>query len=169
MRFLVAVLCLAARCAPTTETRAAAPPVDVAVADVPAGEASAATNEPSPQVAPRRAAPEPEAESARPPETPPGPGTSSTDLATARALFKEGVEAYANGDFPRAEALFGKAYAIAPKPQVLFNLGKVLLSEGKTREACATFERYWLTLSPPDPRKRADLPVAQCPNLANLP
>jgi hypothetical protein len=115
---------------------------------------------------PRHAAQEPRA---RPSDVPPAPATSEEGLAKARALFMEGIKAFEQGDFATAEDRFSACYSLAPKPPVLFNLARVYMQEGKTREGCEAFERWWLSLSPPDPSKRSELPIAQCPNLASLP
>jgi len=138
---------------------------DVAVSAEPAGSAAEADSD-HPPAEPRRAA----VEHVVPTEVPPEPPGSPADLATARALFAEGVKAFQAGDLATAEAKFSKAYGVAPRAPVLFNLAKVLMMEGKTREACAAYERWWVSLSPPDPSKRSELPsAAQCPNLAALP
>ena len=138
---------------------------EVAVSAAPAASGSNFASD-HPPLEPRRAA----VEQVVPTEVPPEPPGTPADLATARALFAEGVKAFQSGDLATAEAQFSRAYAVAPRAPVLFNLAKVLMMEGKTREACAAYERWWLSLNPPDPSKRSELPSpAQCPNLAALP
>ena len=133
---------------------------EVALTAEPAPPASAPR--PAPSVSARRTAPDP-----RLPE--PTHEASRADVEQARELFRRGIVAFESGDYAQAEASFRGAYALAPKAPILFNLGKVLLQEGKTHEACETFEHYWLSLRPPDPSKRSELPMSQCPNLATLP
>ena len=80
------------------------------------------------------------------------------------------MKAFQAGDLATAEARLAEAYALAPRAPVLFNLAKVLMMEGKTEKACDAYERWWVSLNPPDPSKRSELPsTAMCPNLATLP
>jgi Tetratricopeptide repeat len=137
---------------------------EVAITAEPASTGEEPRSEPT--TTPRRAA---EERPAKPSSVPPSPDASPADIQKARALFQTAVIAVENGDYTSAENAFEEAYSLVPKPQILFNLARVYMLEGRTQEACATYERYWMTLSPPDPSKRAELPVAQCPNLANLP
>ena len=164
--FVVALAGFAAACssaqAPVVE---AGPTIDVAVSSV-ATTDTAGDDTPAKRLLPRHVAAAPSSS----PEVASEPsGTPPDQLAAARLFFKQGVAAFAANDLPLAELAFGKAYMIAPRPQVLFNLAKVLLAEGKTNEACATFEHYWLMLPQHDQSKRAELPVAQCPRLAAMP
>lgn len=46
------------------------------------------------------------------------------DLEKAKPFFDAGAAAYAAGDFAAASQAFGEAYALAPRPQILFSLAQ---------------------------------------------
>ena len=61
--------------------------------------------------------------------------------AHALALFADSDKAYKAGDFERAAALLEQAYALAPEPVLLFNLGRALEHTDK-QKAIDAYQRY---------------------------
>jgi tetratricopeptide (TPR) repeat protein len=64
------------------------------------------------------------------------------DLAEARQLFSEGVSHARAKQWELALAAFQAAYAIAPKPSVLFNLAAAQMRCGKLLASTANFRRF---------------------------
>lgn len=86
---------------------------------------------------------------------PPRPQPSAEDLAKARDLFRNGVEAYTQGRWQEARDAFEAAYAIAPKAPVLYNLARVEQKLGNAKAACEHLEAYVRQASPPPSRLQA--------------
>ncbi len=81
------------------------------------------------------------------------------ELSDARQLFTEGVDHARAGQWPLAVAAFEAAYAIAPRPTVLFNLAAAQKRTGKLLASNANFRRF---VNSEDPGiSRAQLRVAQ--------
>jgi hypothetical protein len=81
------------------------------------------------------------------------------ELADARQLFAEGVEHARAGQWQLAVAAFEAAYAIAPRPAVLFNLAAAQKRSSKLLASNANFRRF---VNSDDPSiSRAHLRVAQ--------
>jgi tetratricopeptide (TPR) repeat protein len=51
--------------------------------------------------------------------------TSAATDREARALFEEGTAAYERGELERSLELFTRAYALSPRPALLYNIGNV--------------------------------------------
>ena len=64
------------------------------------------------------------------------PNPSAADLATARKLFQEGVQAFQQADYVTARDRFEAAYQIVPKAPVLYNLARAEQQLGNQRKAC---------------------------------
>jgi hypothetical protein len=64
------------------------------------------------------------------------------DLAEARLLFSEGVNHARAKQWELALAAFQAAYAIAPRPAVLFNLAAAQMRCGKLLASTANFRRF---------------------------
>jgi hypothetical protein len=80
-------------------------------------------------------------------------------LADARQLFAEGVEHARAGQWHLAVAAFEAAYALAPRPAVLFNLAAAQKRSGKLLASNANFRRF---VNSEDPAiSRAQLRVAR--------
>jgi tetratricopeptide (TPR) repeat protein len=62
--------------------------------------------------------------------------------AEASQFFTQGLELADQGRFEAAIQAFEAAYALAPHPTVLYNLGQAALAAGKRRQALDYFERY---------------------------
>lgn len=73
-------------------------------------------------------------------------------VANAKALFKEGAEAYSQGNYALALLKFQGAYGIVPLPPLLFNIATAELRLGMTAPACAHFRQYVADGDPGDPR-----------------
>jgi outer membrane protein OmpA-like peptidoglycan-associated protein len=69
------------------------------------------------------------------------PPASST-LEQARRLYEEGDKAYNLADFDRAIDAFKRAYALAPKPEFLFNIGQAYRRKGDRTSAIEYYERF---------------------------
>lgn len=95
----------------------------------------------------------------------PGPSATPEALERARQAFQRGVQAFEDGRHADARRAFEEAYAAVPNHRVLYNLGQVLLIEGRTAQGCETLQRY---LDESDPATRArHLPqlLKACPAL----
>lgn len=68
--------------------------------------------------------------------------TAAQRKAAARAVWKEGVTAYQQGDFDRAVERFEEAYALDPLPSVLFNLGQAYRRKGDAPRALENLRSY---------------------------
>ena len=82
----------------------------------------------------------------------PGPDPTTTDLQKARELFMQGVSAYSEGRYEDSRDALEAAYALVPKPQILYNLAMVEEKLGNTAAACKHLESYVRDGSPPTSR-----------------
>jgi hypothetical protein len=78
---------------------------------------------------------------------------SSSEIATARSLFYEGVEASREENWPVAEERFARAYEIVRQPQTLINLAGARAHLGRLLEASETY-RDFLRLASAEERAR---------------
>jgi hypothetical protein len=62
-------------------------------------------------------------------------GGSTEDRAAARDLFKQGVEAYARGDYDAALDRFRRADALVHAPTIAINIARCLHALGRDRDA----------------------------------
>jgi hypothetical protein len=84
---------------------------------------------------------------------------SATELATARALFDQGLTLEDKSDWAGALVLFKKVAAVRTTPQVRFHLGLCLENTGKLVEALNEFRRS-LADATNDPTPSAQVVVA---------
>jgi Outer membrane protein beta-barrel domain/Tetratricopeptide repeat len=77
-------------------------------------------------------------------------GQSASDLARARALGKAGTDAFRAGRYDQAIASYQAAYDLAPRPGVLFNIGRAYHKKGDAKHALEYYRRY-LTDEPNGP------------------
>lgn len=148
----IATVTLTATAAPVDGADRASPSSRASTATASAA-AKADTQEPEYEIASARATPQSTATSSVPPAV----------LMQAKQLFAEGVHAFQAGEAKKARLLFEQAYAIAPLPQVLFNMGQAARSEGNLTLACETFQRY-VDEAHPDAARIAEL-KKDCPHL----
>ncbi len=125
---------------------------------------STATNVPEVTIEPQAAEPPPLAQ--RPTAAPTAASTTSAatdarDLASARALFRQGVMAYSKGDYATARGHFESAYGLAPAPGLLFNLARAAQKQGDQRAACKYF-RKWVATASPARKASVRASFAQC-------
>jgi hypothetical protein len=57
-------------------------------------------------------------------------------------LLAEGIAALSAGNLPTAEARLSEAYRLWPRPEVLYQLGRLALLSGRTLQAQDLFRRY---------------------------
>jgi tetratricopeptide (TPR) repeat protein len=74
----------------------------------------------------------------------------------ARALFEQGRQAYAEGDYRSAWDYFRKAYLLSKRPQLLYNIGQSADRLRMDREALAAFKLYLERLPAADNRKEVE-------------
>lgn len=67
---------------------------------------------------------------------------TSPPLDQARVLFGKGLDEARQGHWPEALVAFQAAYALAPKPAVLFNLASAQLRTGKLLVSTANYRRF---------------------------
>jgi len=72
-------------------------------------------------------------------------GTAETDVDKGDRLASEGVVAFEAGEFERALELLTEAYALNPKPNLVFNIGRIHEELGQLEEA-SKFYTEFLTL-----------------------
>src|SRR5262245_31511789 len=60
----------------------------------------------------------------------------------AKRAFTDGKAAFDAGDYEKALALFQRADAIAPAPNLSYNIGNCLERMGRFMEAADAFQRY---------------------------
>jgi tetratricopeptide (TPR) repeat protein len=77
-------------------------------------------------------------EGAAPVEGPAG----ARDRTRARELTAQATNAYRDGNFARALALFEQAYALVPAPELLFNLGQCQRHLQRNAQAQRSFRAY---------------------------
>lgn len=66
----------------------------------------------------------------------------ATDDVAAREQFEAGRTAYDHGSFSEALAHFERAYALQPRPELLYNVGRAADSDGQAQRAIAAYEAY---------------------------
>ncbi|HEX5661369.1 MAG TPA: tetratricopeptide repeat protein [Polyangiales bacterium] len=66
----------------------------------------------------------------------------TADEAAAREEFEAGRVAYDHGSFTDALAHFERAYALQPKPELLYNVGRAADSDGQPTRATEAYEAY---------------------------
>lgn len=76
------------------------------------------------------------------PASPPAAPAPSSDELRAHEIYQQGAAAYREGRFKEAEALLLQAYAIAPKPVLLYNLARVYEGTGEFGKAADAYARY---------------------------
>lgn len=74
--------------------------------------------------------------------------TPAADTARATELFKSGKAAFAKGDLPEAERLFGQALALRKSSDIAANLAQVELEQQKFRSAADHFSWALANLMP---------------------
>ncbi len=57
-------------------------------------------------------------------------------------LTEEASEKYSEGDYDGAIALFERAYALDPEPNILFNIGRIYEESGNYEDAIVYYERF---------------------------
>jgi tetratricopeptide (TPR) repeat protein len=62
--------------------------------------------------------------------------------AAARSAFLAGRQAYDHGAFAEAVTLFESAYALSPRPELLFNIGRAADADGQSAHAIAVYTAY---------------------------
>lgn len=72
--------------------------------------------------------------------------------AEAKALFREGNEAFTSGDYERALERFEAAYAKSPRARLLYNIATTLDRMQRDEETVAALKRY-LTVAPDAPER----------------
>ncbi len=83
---------------------------------------------------------------------------SSSEVAAARRLFQEGLEAARGGAWDEAVRLFERSYAIAPRPSTQLNLAGALAQTGRL---VAASEAYRGFIHGADRRSRRFVPRAE--------
>ena len=68
--------------------------------------------------------------------------TDAQNQHRAREHFQQGQEAYRQGKWERARALFEAADSLLPSPELAFNLALVCERSGRASEAVAYYRRY---------------------------
>lgn len=81
--------------------------------------------------------------------------------AQARALSERARAAHARGDFARAIVAYRAAYAIAPSPGLLFNLGQAYRLAGDCAAAASYYRRYLAADGEPAARSLAATQLAR--------
>jgi len=69
----------------------------------------------------------------------------ATAAPTAKTEYEEGVRQYAADHFADAAAAFERAYALAPRPLILFNIGQCRRKTGDFDRALEAYKKYILT------------------------
>jgi tetratricopeptide (TPR) repeat protein len=64
------------------------------------------------------------------------------NVAIAKKYHRAGVTAFTAGDYEAAKHEFLKAYAAAPRPQMLYNIATCDLRLGNAAAACATYVQF---------------------------
>lgn len=77
-----------------------------------------------------------------PPAVPAPQSASARRLAQAKARFRAGVEAYAQGHYAKAREHFLAAYQIERRPQLLYNVAMAEWQLGWKQAACKTYARF---------------------------
>jgi tetratricopeptide (TPR) repeat protein len=82
------------------------------------------------------------------------PGNGEADRQ-ALALYEEGSAAFAREDYSTAAARFEAAFALSPRPRILYNLGVTYDRLGIPQQAVDAYERYLHQL--PNAREREEV------------
>jgi tetratricopeptide (TPR) repeat protein len=78
------------------------------------------------------------------------------DEAAATALVDQAAHAYDQNQFDEALQLLGRAYALSPRPSILYNQAQVLRAKDDCAGALDAYRRFIETTTPDDPnRERA--------------
>jgi hypothetical protein len=99
------------------------------------------------------AAPRAVADSSVPGTRAPAPAPSPADRELARRLFMEGVQLYDAQKYGEAALRFERAYAAAPEPVVLFNIGQARRQHGDAALALRAY-RGFLRDKPDTPNRQ---------------
>ena len=67
---------------------------------------------------------------------------SSSEVAAARELFQEGLEAARGGSWAQARERFERSYAIAPRPTTLLNLAGAQVQSGQLVRGAESYRRF---------------------------
>ncbi len=70
---------------------------------------------------------------------------TSSDVE-ARSAFEEGTAAYDLGRFEEARIAFERAYALSPRPKLLFNIGRSAEGDAQYARALSAYEGYLAAL-----------------------
>jgi len=70
---------------------------------------------------------------------------SRAEVAAARRLFRQGMAAGREENWAEARDAFAQAYAIAPRPRMLLNLGSAQMQTGQLLEATETYQTFLRT------------------------
>jgi hypothetical protein len=81
----------------------------------------------------------------------------TADPHAANERFLRGVEAAQHGELARAATEFEAAYALSPKPVVLYNLGQTQSALGRPVEAVRSLRRYLETEPAVAPERRREV------------
>ncbi len=81
-------------------------------------------------------------------------GAQAADPHAANERFMSGVEAAQRGELARAAAEFEAAYALSPKPVVLYNLGQTQTGLGRPVQAVRSLRKYLATEPSMAPERR---------------
>jgi hypothetical protein len=92
-------------------------------------------------------------------------GASDAD-ATARQAFEAGQDAYDRGRFSEALVQFERAYALSPRPKLLFNIGRAADSDLKTERAIEAYEAYLKAFPRADNREFVEARLTKLRELA---
>jgi tetratricopeptide (TPR) repeat protein len=79
------------------------------------------------------------------------------DPRAAHERFQRGVEAAQRGELAQAAAEFEAAYALSPKPVVLYNLGQTQSALGRPVKAVQSLRRYLASEPSVDPERRREI------------
>jgi tetratricopeptide (TPR) repeat protein len=80
----------------------------------------------------------------------------------AKAHVSSATRAHKQGNFEEARSELEAAYALDPRPDLLYALGQVNAKLGECREATSYFKRFVATQNDPQVAKVVDLAIAAC-------
>src|SRR4051812_39137947 len=99
-----------------------------------------------------------------------GPAIAHADAAAdAKAHVARATQAHKDGRFDDARVELEAAYALTPKPELLYALGQVHAKLGRCGDATAYFRRFAATQSDPQVAKVIDQAIAACKPAAASP
>jgi len=91
------------------------------------------------------------------------PATAHADAAAdAKAHVARATQAHKDGRFDDARVELEAAYALTPKPELLYALGQVHAKLGRCSDASAYFRRFAATQSDPQVGRVTDAAIAAC-------